>query len=128
LRHVLTRALSVAARSSGHDGGIAIHVEGAELDNAKRARALVIAVEPGPDGQGSPIVVGAGPDLRLTLARTLMEAHGGRLDAEPRDGLTVRIVFPVERIVKASDAARQAPQVEVARRPNDDRVRGSSVS
>jgi hypothetical protein len=128
LRHVLTRALSVSVRSSGHDDSIGVHIEGAELEGAKKAVALVIEDQPSSPGRSNPIIDRALPDLRLTLARTLMEAHGGTLDVEKRDGLCLRITFPIERVVKSSDDARESPKASVVGRRNDDRMRGASVT
>jgi len=90
--------------------------------------ALVIETQSGPAGHGNPTVAGGGPDLRLTLARTLMEAHGGKFDVEQGDGLSVRITFPADRFIKRSDEARESPKVDAARRNNDDRLRGVSVT
>jgi hypothetical protein len=128
LRHVLTRALSVSVRSSGHDDSIGVHIEGAELEGAKKAVALVIEDQPSSPGRSNPIIDRALPDLRLTLARTLMEAHGGTLDVEKRDGLCLRITFPIERVVKSSDDARESPKASVVGRRNDDRMRCASVT
>ena len=128
LRHVLTRSLSVVARNSGRDDSIEIRREGAELDDAKRAMALVIEDQVGPEGRAASTVPGGGPDLRLTLARALMEAHGGRLEVEQRDSVTVRITFPIERIIKASDQVREQPKTEASHRDHDDRVRDIPVS
>jgi signal transduction histidine kinase len=128
LRHVLTRALSASVRSSGHEDTIDVRIEGAELEGAKKAVALVIEDQPSSPGRSNPILDGALPDLRLTLARTLMEAHGGKLDIEQGDALSVHIVFPIERVVKSSDDTRESPKVGVVGRKNDDRMQGASVT
>ncbi len=103
LRHVLTRALSVSVRSSAHDDNIHVRLEG-----ANGAVALVIEQRPGPDGRSQSSLNGGGPDLRLTLARELMEAHGGQFEIEPCENgsVRVRLTFPAGRIVKSSEEAR----------------------
>ena len=128
LRHLLTRALSVAARASSRDDSIVIRLESAELEGAKKAVALIIEAQPGPAERTTPAVIGSGPDLRLTLARTLMAAHGGTLEVEQRGGVSVRMTFPFERVVKRSDAVHEAPEIAAADGQNDDRRRGVSVT
>jgi len=127
LRHVLMRALSVSARSSSHNDTIDIRLQGAELDGGKRAVELVIEQQSVSSGHSSS-AAGGTPDLRLTLAHALMQAHGGKLEVDQRDGLSVHIAFPVERVTKSSDAARKPPHAEVTRGENDDRRRDLPVS
>ena len=122
LRHVLMRALSVAARSSGHGDTIEIRLQGAELDGARRGVELVVEPQSLPEARSS-VVSGGIPDLRLTLARALMEAHGGRLEVEQRDGLSVHIAFPVERIVRSAEAPRETAAAEATAPGSDDQVR-----
>jgi signal transduction histidine kinase len=117
----------VAARSSGHGDTIEIRLQGAELDGARRGVELVVEPQSVPETRSS-AVSGGIPDLRLTLARALMEAHGGRLEVEQRDGLSVHIAFPVERVVRAADAPRETAAVEATAPGNDDRVRDLPVS
>jgi hypothetical protein len=128
LRHVLMRALSVAARSTGHDHTIDIRMQPGEIELGKRAVELVIEGQAAPAGQGNPAIGGGSPDLRLTLAHALIRAHGGKLELDQRDNLSVHIAFPVERVVKSSDGARVPPTVDVTRRENDDRWRDLPVS
>jgi K+-sensing histidine kinase KdpD len=125
LRHVLTRALSVSVRSSAHDDSIRLHLEGAENEVA-----LVIEQQPRPPGGSNPTVNGGGPDLRLTLARALMAAHGGKLDVEPCDGcgVRVRIAFPVGRLITHANDMRKPATVDAARSETDDRFRGVLVT
>jgi len=125
LRHVLTRALSVSVRSSGHDDSIRLRLDGAENEVA-----LVIERQPRPGTGSTPTLNGGGPDLRLTLARALMEAHGGKLDVEPCDGLgvRVRIAFPVGRLITRSNDMREPATVAAAPSETDDRLRGVLVT
>ena len=101
LRHTLTRVLADAVRSTRMDDfiDVTLHPREANL-------ALVIADE----GQGT-INPGAGPStprdsrgigLRLALARTLMEAHDGKLEIEAWAGVGTRVslVFPNTRIIR----------------------------
>jgi len=120
LRHVLTRALSVSVRSSAHDESIYVR-----LERAKDVVALVIEQLPGPAGRGQAALNGGGPDLRLTLARELMEAHGGQFEIEPGDNgsMRVRLAFPVERFVKPSDEAHETSTLGVAANETADRSR-----
>ncbi len=109
LRHVLMRALSVAARSNGHDDTIDIRTQAGEIEVGQRAVELVIE---GQTGHGNPAIGGGSPDLRLTLAHALIQAHGGKLAVDQHDGLSVHIAFPVDRVVQESaDGARLPPTV-----------------
>jgi signal transduction histidine kinase len=125
VRHVLTRALSVLVRGSGHDDTIRIR-----LESTQGAVALVIELQPGQQGHSKPTLNGGGPDLRLTLARELMEAHGGKFEVEANDrlGVRVRIIFPVVRVVKWSDEMGEPPTLEAAARATGDNARGVLVS
>jgi signal transduction histidine kinase len=111
LRHVLTRALSVSVRSSGHDDGIHVRME-----SAKGALVLVIEPQPGQTGHARSNVNGSGPDLRLTLARELMEAHGGNfeVDSDEAGSTRIRITFPATRVVKWSDGTPEIPAPGIA--------------
>ncbi len=96
LRHALTRVLADAVRNTRHDDWI---------DVTARVQdgwfVLVVADE----GRGglTPGAVPEGADsrgigLRLALARSLVEAHGGRMEVESRAGVGSRVslVFPAE--------------------------------
>jgi hypothetical protein len=120
LDHVLTRALGVAVRGGRHDDGVDIRIERVELDGVGGALALVIEQRVDASRHGNPTFVGSAPDLRLTLARALMEAHGGRLEIEQTDGLGIRIAFPAERVVSRGNATAERPMARVTER--DDRL------
>ena len=111
LRHVLTRALSIAVRGSGHDAGIRLR-----LDNAEDEVALVIERQPGPAGEANPSAAAGSPDLRLTLARALMEAHGGKFSVERCDGsgVRLRLTFPIGRILTRGAGAVEPGTVPAA--------------
>ena len=128
LRHVLMRALSVSVRGSAHEDSIDIRVERTELDGASRAVQLIIEPQSRPSERGHAAVNGGGPDLRLTLARALMEAHGGKLEIEQGDDLTIRIAFPIERIVNRSDATPERATLTVAKTESDDRLQAACVT
>ncbi len=112
LRHALTRVLADAVRNTRHDDWI---------DIAGRVQegwfVLVVADE----GRGglTPGAVPAGADsrgigLRLALARSLVEAHGGRMEVESLAGVGSRVslVFPCEADAPVSRRSRSyaAPQ------------------
>jgi hypothetical protein len=128
LHHVLTRALGVLVRGSRHDDSIDIRLEQAELDGGRKALSVVLEHRTDPSRCGSPILNGGGPDLRLTLARALMEAHGGRLDIEQEDGLGVHLSFPAERIVSGSDDVRDGPKACAGDADSDCRLQGAFVT
>jgi K+-sensing histidine kinase KdpD len=125
LRHVLTRALSVLVRSSGHDASIRLR-----LDGTADEVAVAIEQQPGAGAGGNPALNGAGPDLRLTLARALMEAHGGTFDVAHCDdrGVRVRIAFPAARLIKRLTDMTELPPVESAPHAVDDRFRRALVT
>ena len=95
LRHILARVLASAIRNTGQQDWI-------EISTAQRPDGVTITVQDEGNGlaQGSP---GKAPQdsrgigLRLTLARSLMQAHGGKLEVESRTGVGSRIslVFPI---------------------------------
>jgi signal transduction histidine kinase len=99
LRHVLSRVLAHAVRTTRHDDWIDI-----TLEPRGEAVALVIADEgaggatPG-DGRAMPLD-SRGIGLRLAMARSLMELHGGRLEIEARTGVGTRValLFPAARV------------------------------
>jgi hypothetical protein len=121
LRYVLMRALSVSVRSTGHDEGIRVRRE-----DTPDTVSLVIEHQPGQVEHSSSTVNGGGPDLRLTLARELMEAHGGKFEVIPDDGkrVRVRIAFPVERLCQWSDDTREVSRIVTAPIDTDDREIG----
>lgn len=95
LRHILARVLACAIRNTGQQDWI-------EISTAHRADGVTITVQDEGNGlaQGS---LGKAPQdsrgigLRLTLARSLMHAHGGKLEVESHAGVGSRIslVFPI---------------------------------
>jgi signal transduction histidine kinase len=101
LRHALTRVLSDAVRNTRHDDWI--DIGGQVVDGGF---ALTVADE----GRGG-LMPEANParrdsrgiGLRLTLARALVEAHGGRMAVESFAGVGSRVslVFPMASPVPA---------------------------
>jgi signal transduction histidine kinase len=99
LRHVLSRVLAHAVRTTRHDDWIDI-----ALEPRGEAVALVIADEgagsaaPG-NGHATP-QDSRGIGLRLAMARSLMELHGGQLEIEARTGVGTRValLFPAARV------------------------------
>lgn len=113
LRHVIGHVLADAMRGTREqdwidislqpqEGGLAVVVEDEGL-------GLAAADSPTPAPRDT-----RGIGLRLTLARNLMEAHGGRLliEATPRVGCRVTLFFPAARLRPAQLAA--APVLEPA--------------
>ena len=82
------------------------------------------------DGSDAPPLTGAGPDLRLTLARALMEAHAGTFDVVPGEpsGVRVRIGFPLVRVLKRSSEGAGATPADAAQTNTDDRLRRALVT
>lgn len=99
MRHVLTRVLANAVRMTRHSDWIEISVQ-----RHSDGLALVIEDEgaglfaPDPGACGGHDSRGIG--MRLTLARTLMEAHGGRVEVAARTGVGTRVslIFPIARV------------------------------
>ncbi len=103
LRQVLTRVLGEAVRNSGHNDWI-------EINWATGADGITVLVEdegacqPGEDAvtlnETPPRQVSRGIGLRLSLARTLVQAHGGTLDMEliERIGTRVTLHLPPHRL------------------------------
>lgn len=106
VRHVLARALGLSVLGSGHDASIHI-----KLERSESSLALVVASQARPEVRGQPRADSAEPDPRLTLARTLMEAHGGALEVEESDTADrrVRVAFPAVRLIAVADAVRNRP-------------------
>jgi signal transduction histidine kinase len=103
LRYVLTRLLTVVVRGTSQDSVIDISMVPRE-----DGLALVIepAGEPAPDQSAPPPPAeDAGAiSARLALAHTLIQAHGGRLELEPRPGLGMRatMILPRARLAEAA--------------------------
>lgn len=113
LRHIFARVLTDAARNTGHgdwiDLSLRAHPEGLALNvqdegggfatpgtfGAGLALSSAVLSQ---DGSGDADSRGIG--LRLTLARSLMQAHGGRLEVEAlaQVGCRVSLIFPVARL------------------------------
>ncbi|MDE2200647.1 MAG: sensor histidine kinase [Rhodospirillales bacterium] len=102
LRHVLTRVLADAVRSTREQDWIDI-----ALQRDRHGLAVVIADEGAgtamPEASwrgmaGTPDSRGLG--LRLVLARALMQAHGGQLEVEALRGVGTRVSlhFPASRV------------------------------
>ena len=111
LRHILGRVLGDAARNTRQDDVI-------ELRVLPHAEGLCVQVEDEGTGLASPEpVAGAQRDsrgigLRLALARSLMLAHGGRLEVEAaaQVGTSVRLIFPATRL-RDANGLPVAPQM-----------------
>jgi signal transduction histidine kinase len=99
MRHVLTRVLANVVRMTRHNDWIEISVQ-QDTDGL----ALVIEDEgaglfaPDPGACGGHDSRGIG--MRLTLARSLMEAHSGRVEVAARAGVGTRVslIFPAARV------------------------------
>ncbi len=102
LRHIFTRALTSVVRKTPHDGWIDVGVQTRE-----DGLAVVIDTERGgfvaPVENFSPAHDSRGFSLRLTLARSLMELHGGQLEVEVRRERDMRIslIFPARRVCRS---------------------------
>ena len=105
LNQVLVNVLSGAAASTRDGDWIELSAEPAQAE-----WSLTIQDE----GIGIPVVEGGrhpeesrGIGLRLTLARSLMQAHGGSLvvTSTEKVGTRVRLGFPVARLVRAREEA-----------------------
>ncbi|HEY0420025.1 MAG TPA: HAMP domain-containing sensor histidine kinase [Acetobacteraceae bacterium] len=101
LRHILGRVLADAARNTRHDDWIELairpHADGVALVVEDEGAGLAT---PAPGIESPARTDSRGIGLRLTLARSLMHAHGGRLEVEAlaRVGSRVTLVFPAARL------------------------------
>ena len=115
VRHILGRVLGDAARNTRQDDVI-------ELRVLPHAEGLCLQVEDEGTGLARPEpTAGAQRDsrgigLRLALARSLMLAHGGRLEVEAaaQIGTRVRLVFPATRLRDANGLPVAAPAPAMA--------------
>jgi len=104
MRHVLTRVLGNAVRMTRYNDWIEValqpHPDGLALV-VEDEGAGIAAPEPGAAG-GRRDSRGIG--MRLSLARALMEAHGGRVEVAARTGVGSRVslVFPATRVRQSS--------------------------
>ena len=108
LNQVLVNALSGAAAST-RDG------DWIDLSAERTADHFAILVQD--EGVGLPVAQNdphpresRGIGLRLTLARSLMQAHGGNLivDSVERVGTSVRLEFPIGRLVEWHEDGKQS--------------------
>jgi len=110
---VLTRVLTNAARFTRHQDWIDITVERQDGKRQEAGLVLVIADEgiglpaAPPPGAAAPPGNSRGVGLGLTLARSLMHAHGGSLQVEShaRVGTRVSLTWPADRIAAAQPVA-----------------------
>lgn len=104
MNQVLVNVLSGAAAATRHDDWI-------ELSGEPGANGWSLVVQD--EGIGLPVAANdvhrtdsRGIGLRLTLARSLMQAHGGTLTVESAEciGTRVRLGFPAERVLGGGQA------------------------
>ncbi|MCW3476690.1 sensor histidine kinase [Limobrevibacterium gyesilva] len=102
LRHIFRRVLTVAVRNTNHDDWIDVVLQ-------PRGDGLAVVIEDEgrvtlhPEEGDLPAEDSRGIGMRLTLARSLMEAHGGTMEIDVREGMGTRIslVFPRDRVLEA---------------------------
>jgi signal transduction histidine kinase len=99
MRHVLTRVLANAVRTTRHNDWIEVslqpHADGLALVIEDEGAGLA-APERGQSSNRDSRGIG----MRLSLARALMEAHGGRVEVEAKTGVGTRVslIFPAVRV------------------------------
>ncbi len=111
LNQVLVNVLTAAASATRNGDWI-------ELSAQASASGLLLVVQDEGVGLPLPQSGGAGADrgeargigMRLTLARSLMQAHGGSLAVESaeRVGTRVQLAFPASRLPASCGSSRQA--------------------
>ena len=107
LRYVLTRVLIVLVRNTGQDGVIDIsmapHADGLALVIEAAAMADDATMEGTTGEEASTGNDSRAINVRLALAHTLIQAHGGRVEMEsrPGQGLRATIVLPRSRLTGA---------------------------
>jgi len=98
-----TEPIRIAAQRSGDHVVLTITDHGVGMDEAMVARAF----EPFVQGTQTSDRPAGGLGLGLTIARRLVELHGGTLTATsvPGDGTTIEITLPVTRVTPTETAA-----------------------
>ena len=99
MRHVLTRVLGNAVRMTRHNDWIEISLQ-------PHADGLALVVEDEGAGTAAPEQgrrtsrASRGIGMRLSIARALMEAHGGRVEVAAKTGVGMRVslIFPAARV------------------------------
>ena len=115
VRHILGRVLGDAARNTRQDDVI-------ELRVLPHAEGLCLQVEDEGTGLARPEPTAGTPrdsrgiGLRLALARSLMLAHGGRLEVEAaaQIGTRIRLIFPATRLRDANGLPVATPAPAMA--------------
>ncbi len=113
LRHIFTRALTSVVRKTRQHDLVVIGVKTRDDGLAVVIENELFTASP-PDHPQTPDNDSRGFSLRLTLARTLMELHGGQLEVDVHHdlGMRVSLIFPSKRVcqspVPAQGVAGQA--------------------
>ncbi len=109
LRHMLSRVLADAVRNTRQDDWIDVSVDGLSSGSEAAEDLTVVIADEGAGAAtpeaGRPVARDSrGIGLRLTLARALMAAHGGRVEVEASSGIGTRVslVFPATRVRRAA--------------------------